>query len=110
MLEGIRVIEIAPFYPGPFCTQILAEHGAEVIKVEPPSGDPMRAKPEVFAAINRNKKSVVIDLKEESGVKSFLELASNSDVLVEGFRPGVAKRLGIDYESVCRVNERIVYC
>jgi crotonobetainyl-CoA:carnitine CoA-transferase CaiB-like acyl-CoA transferase len=110
MLEGIRVIEIAPFYPGPFCTQILAEHGAEVIKVEPPSGDPMRAKPEIFAAINRNKKSVVIDLKEKSGLRSFFKLVKNSDILVEGFRPGVARRLGIDYESVSGVNERIIYC
>ncbi|MBO8181355.1 MAG: CoA transferase [Archaeoglobus sp.] len=110
MLGGLRVIEIAPFYPGPFCTQILAEHGAEVIKVEPPNGDPMRFNPEMFAAINRNKKSVVLNLKEKSGVETFLRLAKTSDVIVEGFRPGVAKKLGIDYDAVKRVNERIIYC
>jgi len=110
MLDGIRVMEVAPFYPGPFCTQILAEHGAEVIKIESPAGDPMRFNPEMFAAINRNKKSVVLNLKERSGVKAFLELAKGSDVIVEGFRPGVAKKLGIDYDTVKKVNEKIVYC
>ncbi len=110
MLDGIRVIEIAPFYPGPFCTQILAEHGAEVIKVEPPAGDPMRHNEEMFAAINRNKKSVILNLKEERGVRAFLNLAKKSDVIVEGYRPGIAKKLGIDYESVRKVNERIIYC
>ncbi len=110
MLDGIRIIEIAQFYPGPFCTQILAEHRAEVIKVESSSGDPMRFNKEMFAAINRNKKSIVLNLKEEKGVKAFLDLAKKSDVIVEGFRPGVAKKLGIDYESVRRVNEKIIYC
>ncbi|RLI83228.1 CoA transferase [Archaeoglobales archaeon] len=110
MLNGIRVIEIAPFYPGPFCTQILAEHGAEVIKVEPPAGDPMRFNEEMFAAINRNKKSVVLNLKEEKDLKAFFELVKRSDVIVEGFRPGVAKKLGIDYESVRRVNKKMIYC
>ena len=110
MLEGIRVIEIAPFYPGPFCTQILAEHGAEVIKIEPPMGDPMRFNPEMLAAINRNKRSLVLNLKEKSDLETFFNLVKDSDVVVEGFRPGVAKKLGIAYEGVKKVNPMIIYC
>ncbi len=110
MLEGMRVLELAYFYPGPYCTQILAELGAEVIKIEPPTGDPMRYRSEMFAALNRNKKSVVLNLKEEEDRNKFYDLASKSDVVVEGFRPGVARRLGVDYESVKKVNPSIIYC
>jgi crotonobetainyl-CoA:carnitine CoA-transferase CaiB-like acyl-CoA transferase len=110
MLDGIRVIEVAPFYPGPFCTQILAEHGADVIKVEPPSGDPMRFNTVLFSVMNRNKKSVVLDLKKPEDLKRFMSLAKEADVIVEGFRPGVAKKLGIDYDSVRKVNKDIIYC
>jgi|Deesub1362A_J573_1020465.scaffolds.fasta_scaffold00218_4 crotonobetainyl-CoA:carnitine CoA-transferase CaiB-like acyl-CoA transferase len=110
MLENIKVIEIAPFYPGPFCTQILAEHGAEVIKIEPPTGDPMRFNREMFAAMNRNKKSVTLNLKNESDLKKFYELVKRADVIVEGFRPGVAKKLRIDYDSVRKHNNSIIYC
>jgi len=110
MLEGMRVLELAQFYIGPFCTQILSDLGAEVIKVEPPFGEPLRFYDAVFAAFNRNKKSVVIDLKSEKGREKFMDLARSVDVIVEGFRPGVAKRLGVDYESVRKVNSSVIYC
>jgi len=108
MLKGMRVLELASFYIGPFCTQILADLGADVIKIEPPFGEPLRFY--VFAAFNRNKKSVVIDLKSEKGREKFMDLARSVDVIVEGFRPGVAKRLGVDYESVRKVNSSVIYC
>ncbi|WP_290900241.1 CaiB/BaiF CoA-transferase family protein [Ferroglobus sp.] len=110
MLEGMKVIELAYFYPGPYCTQILAELGAEVVKIEPPSGDPMRYRSEIFAALNRNKKSVVLNLKEKEDLERFYELVKKSDVIVEGFRPGIAKKLGVDYESVREINSGIIYC
>ncbi|AGK61095.1 putative acyl-CoA transferases/carnitine dehydratase [Archaeoglobus sulfaticallidus PM70-1] len=110
MLSNIRVLEVAYFYPGPFCTQILAEHGAEVIKIEPPTGDPMRYDRTLFSAFNRNKKSIVLNLKDEGDLKKFYELVKKSDVIVEGFRPGVAKRLGIDYDTVRKYNKGIIYC
>jgi crotonobetainyl-CoA:carnitine CoA-transferase CaiB-like acyl-CoA transferase len=110
MLNGVRVVEVASFYPAPFCTQILAMLGAEVIKVEPPQGEPARLLDAVFAALNRGKKSVTINLKSEEGRKKFFELAKDADVIVESFRPGVVKKLGIDYESIKKVNPSIIYC
>jgi len=110
MLEGMRVIEMAYFYPGPYCTQMLAELGAEVIKVEPPDGDPIRYRREIFAALNRNKRSLVLNLKEEEDRQKFLELVAEADVVVEGFRPGVAAKLGVDYEAARKVNPSIIYC
>ena len=110
MLSGVRVVEVASFYPAPFCTQILAMLGAEVIKVEPPQGEPARLLDVVFAALNRGKKSVALNLKSEEGRKEFLDLARNADVIVESFRPGVVKKLGIDYESVRKVNSSVIYC
>jgi len=110
MLKGMRVLELASFYIGPFCTQILSDLGAEVIKVEPPFGEPLRFYDVFFVAFNRNKKSVVIDLKGEKGREKFMELARDVDVVVEGFRPGVAGKLGVDYESVREVNPSIIYC
>jgi len=110
MLEGVKVVELAYFYPGPFCTELLAELGANVIKVEPKSGDPMRYNKAAFAALNRNKKSLFLDLKNSKDKDKFFEIVKDADVLVEGFRPGVAKKLGVDYESVKKINPSIVYC
>ncbi|RLI76106.1 CoA transferase [Archaeoglobales archaeon] len=110
MLEGIKVVEVAYFYPGPYCTQLLAELGAEVIKIEPLGGEPMRYNKATFAALNRNKKSMFLDLKSEKDKQKFFEVVKDSDVVVEGFRPGVAKKLGIDYESVKKINPTIIYC
>ncbi|HIP96817.1 MAG TPA: CoA transferase [Anaerolineae bacterium] len=117
-LSGIRVLDLSRLLPGPFCSMILADFGAEVIKIEEPvQGDYMRRLPPlarqegvVFLAVNRNKKSLTLNLKTEAGRRVFLELARTADVLLEGFRPGVMARLGLDYPAVQAVNPRLVYC
>ncbi|TFB14612.1 CoA transferase [Filobacillus milosensis] len=111
MLQGVRVIDFSQYLPGPFATLRLADLGAEVIKVEPPQGDPSRfmAQKTLYAANNRGKKSVVIDLKEEKGQEQALNLLKKADVVVESFRPGVMDRLGLGFEDVKKVNEQIVY-
>lgn len=106
----IKVLEVAFYYPAPFCTRILASLGAEVIKIEPPNGDPARILGEIFAVFNIGKKILQLDLKTEEGRAKFLELAENADVIVEGLRPGTVKKLGIDYETVSKVNPGIIYC
>jgi crotonobetainyl-CoA:carnitine CoA-transferase CaiB-like acyl-CoA transferase len=117
-LTGIRVLDLTSFLPGPYLTLALADHGAEVIKIEAPgTGDPGRhIGPQdgdttvFFRNLNRGKKSVVLDLKSDSGRETLLALCESADVFVESFRPGVMKRLGIDYERVRERNPRIVYC
>jgi crotonobetainyl-CoA:carnitine CoA-transferase CaiB-like acyl-CoA transferase len=117
-LSGLKVIDLSWFLPGPLLTLALADHGAEVIKVEPPGdGDPGRQvlpKDErtgvFFRNVNRGKKSVVIDLKTAAGREAVLRLCDGADVVVESFRPGVAARLGVDYDTVSARNPRIVYC
>ncbi len=116
-LEGIRVLDLSVFLPGPYLTLIMADHGAEVIKVEAPGGDPTRdigasdgPTTALFKNVNRGKKSVVIDLKTSAGRAALLDLCETADVFVESFRPGVMQRLGVDYETVNARNPRIVYC
>ena len=117
-LTGIRVLDLSSFLPGPYLTLALADHGAEVIKIEAPGmGDPGRHigprdgdTTVFFRNLNRGKKSVVLDLKSEAGKQTLLALCESADVFVESFRPGVMKRLGIDYEQVRARNPRIVYC
>jgi crotonobetainyl-CoA:carnitine CoA-transferase CaiB-like acyl-CoA transferase len=109
-LEGVRVLDFTFLLPGPFCTQILADLGAEVIKVEPPAGDPSREMvSEIFWAANRNKRSVAIDLKRPGGAEICQRLAQKCDVVVEGFRPGVAARLGVGPEQLRATNPRLIY-
>jgi alpha-methylacyl-CoA racemase len=117
LLQGVRVLDFSQYLPGPFATLRLAEMGAEVIKVEPPSGDPARTSgPKmngngiVFEANNRGKKSVTLNLKHESGREVALRLAGEADVLIESFRPGVMKKLGLGYEEVVEVNPKLIYC
>jgi crotonobetainyl-CoA:carnitine CoA-transferase CaiB-like acyl-CoA transferase len=99
------------FVPGPFCSSILADLGAEVIKVEPPRGDPGRSYvPVQFKTENRNKRSIAIDLKNSLSGKIVEKLIGHAHVALEGFRPGVAKRLGIDYETLKKLNPKLVYC
>ncbi|MCS7144889.1 MAG: CoA transferase [Archaeoglobaceae archaeon] len=105
-----KVLELASFYPAPFCTRILHLLGAEVTKIEPPTGDPARALEEVFAVFNTGKKFLTLDLKNEKEKEQFFSLVKEVDVVVEGYRPGVAKKLGVDYENVSKVNPRIIYC
>src|SRR3982750_1339454 len=96
-LDGVRVVDFSMFVPGPFASSILADLGAEVIKVEPPRGDPGRSYvPVQFQTENRNKRSIAIDLKKAESKRIVEKLVGRADIALEGFRPGVAKRLGID--------------
>jgi crotonobetainyl-CoA:carnitine CoA-transferase CaiB-like acyl-CoA transferase len=111
LLDGIRVLDFTALLPGPFATVILADLGADVIKVEPPTGDFARQMPvEMFRVANRNKRSIVIDLKKQESIAVIERLAKWADVAVEGFRPGVAQRLGIGPSRLREVNPRLVYC
>jgi len=116
-LSGIKVVDLSLFFPGPMLTVMMADHGAQVIKVEPPAGDPVRAMEPFeagqsvwFANLNRGKQSIVCDLKSSAGKSKLWKLIEEADVFVEGFRPGVMKRLGFDYETVAARNPKIVYC
>jgi crotonobetainyl-CoA:carnitine CoA-transferase CaiB-like acyl-CoA transferase len=117
-LQGLRVIDLSSFLPGPYLTMTLADHGAEVIKIEPPGeGDPGRhigpsdgPTTVFFRNFNRGKKSVVLDLKVADERERLLALCDSADVFVETFRPGVAARLGISYEALSARNPRLVYC
>ena len=117
-LSGVRVLDLTRLLPGDYCTMILGDMGAEVIKVEEPGlGDYIRWVPPLINGqsichlmLNRNKKSMKLNLKSEKSKEVFFKLVEKSDVVIECFRPGVVKSLGIDYESVSKVNQRIVYC
>jgi crotonobetainyl-CoA:carnitine CoA-transferase CaiB-like acyl-CoA transferase len=109
-LDGIRVLDLGIWRPAPFATQLLSELGADVLKIEPPGGDPMRQYPTTFRNLSFHKRSVVLDLKSEDGRRRALELAAGADVVIEGFRPGVVDRLGVSYEDVRAVNPSVVYC
>ncbi len=118
-LQGIKVLELSRVSPGTFCTMMLADMGAEVLKIEtPPSVSPGAgsgvssddAKQAAFSYTNRNKRSLGLNLKAPEGQKILHELAADADVLVEGFRPGVMQRLGCDYETLSDLNPRLVYC
>ena len=118
-LDGIRVLDFTRLLPGPYATQLLADCGADVIKIEDTDlGDyarEMAPRTErgvgaVFDMVNRGKRSVALDLKSAAGREVIHELAETTDVLIEGFRPGVADRLGIDYETIAERNRAIVYC
>src|SRR3954447_21894799 len=117
-LEGIRVLDLTRLLPGAYATGLLGDLGAEVVKVEQPGGgDPMRQYPprlngtSAFSWVtDRNKRSVVLNLRDPRGAEALLALARRADVVVEGFRPGVADRLGVGYDAVSAVNPRIVYC
>jgi crotonobetainyl-CoA:carnitine CoA-transferase CaiB-like acyl-CoA transferase len=110
-LGGLRAVDFSMFVPGPFATAIFADLGAEVIKVEPPRGDPGRSYvPVQFDTENRNKRSLAIDLKKKDSSQVVARLVKGAHIVIEGFRPGVAKRLGIDYEKLRTVNPKIIYC
>lgn len=117
-LTSIRVLDLTRLLPGPYCTMILADFGAEVIKIEEPGrGDYTRfEEPKInedsaiFHSLNRNKKSVVLNLKTKEGKENFLKLVETADVLVESFRPDVMKRLGLNYEVLKEINPRLIYC
>lgn len=118
LLEGIKVLDLSRLLPGPLCTLYLADMGVDVLKIEDTDkGDYSRFIPplqkinsSLFLAINRNKSSITLDLTKEEGKKIFLKLAKSSDVIVESFRPGVVKKLGINYEIIKKENPKIIYC
>ncbi|PFD45333.1 CoA transferase [Bacillus cereus] len=110
--KQIKVIDLSRMLPGPYCTMLLGDLGMEIIKVEDiEHGDTTRdtAKP-IFNMLNRNKKSIAINLKEEEGKEVLRQLVEEADIFLEGFRPGVLKRLGFGYEQVKEINPQIVYC
>ncbi len=117
-LAGLRVLDLTRYIPGPYCTMLLGDLGADVIKVEePPLGDATRLVPPavgehsaVHAALNRSKRSVVVDIRQDAGSAVVRRLAARSDVLVEGFRPGALARRGLGAEDLRRENPRLVYC
>src|SRR5437764_294822 len=102
---------------GPFCSMLLADMGADVVQIEPPGGEHTRREHEIapgvsasFLAVNRNKRSLVLDLKRPEGVAVLKRLVATADVLVENYRPGVAERLAVDYETLSAINPRLIYC
>ncbi len=115
-LKGIRVLDMSHVLAGPTSTMVLADLGAEVIHIEPPWGDDSRGfgpflngRSAYYVSINRNKKSVVVDIKKREGKKIIRDLIKESDVLVENFRPGTMEKLGFSYEEVSKINPKIVY-
>lgn len=106
-LEGIKVLDLSRLLPGPYCSMILADHGAKVIAVEDKR---YQAAGHYLPILNRNKRHICLDLKTDEGKKIFFQLAGEADVIIEGFRPGVVQRLGIDYKAVRAVNPKIIYC
>ena len=117
-LQALRVLDVCQVMAGPFCCMLLGDLGADVIKVEPPEGDQARRAMGFklkgddslgFLNMNRNKRSITLDLKSEAGRKAFLRLAETADVIVENYRPGAMKKLGVDYEAVRAVNPAIIY-
>ena len=110
-LSHITVVDLTVNLPGPFCSMTLCDLGARVLKVEPPGGDPLRqSSPSMWASLNRGKESIVLDLKTDRGREVLGKLAEQADVVLEGWRPGVAERLGADYPAVSAENRGLVYC
>ncbi|MGB6056384.1 MAG: CoA transferase, partial [Burkholderiaceae bacterium] len=117
-LEGIRVLDFSTLLPGPMATLVLAEAGAEVIKIERPGrGDEMRSYvPKFgddsvnFALLNRGKRSIALDLKQPDAVARLRPLIESADIVIEQFRPGVMARLGLGYDALAAINPRLIYC
>ena len=116
-LSGIVVLDLSAYIAGPYGCTLLADQGAQVIKIEPPDGDNLRKYPSTletesraFIGVNRSKLGVALDLKKAEGLAALLRLVRIADVLVHNFRPGVPQRLGIDYEQLAQVNSRLIYC
>ena len=116
-LDGVKVLDLTTIYSGPICTTILGDQGADIIKIESPEGDFMRQALDVerngvsgmFSMLNRNKRSIVIELSTDEGKSLFKDMLTSADVVVENFRPGVMDRLGFDYENMKTINPGIIY-
>jgi len=118
-LIGIRVLDLSQFLPGPFATQMLSDMGADVVKVEPPKGDPMRGLDPItndrganpfHALVNAGKRVITLDLKSEEGLDAFRKLVKSTDVLMESYRPGVMDRLGVGADALREINPRLIHC
>ena len=113
-LEDIRILDLSRLVPGPFCTMLLGDLGADVLLIEPPPDSRAGQAPGVggqaYNALGRNKRSIVLNLRDDEARQVFYRLAESADVVLEGFRPGVVKRLGVDYETLREKNPRLVYC
>jgi crotonobetainyl-CoA:carnitine CoA-transferase CaiB-like acyl-CoA transferase len=110
-LGGLLVADLSVTLPGPYCSHVLRSLGAEVVQLEPPAGDVQRTFiPGSYASLGRGKRSIAVDLKTDAGSTLALEVAREADVVIEGWRPGVAERLGISYSAVSAANPRVVYC
>lgn len=116
-LHGVRVLDLSAYIAGPYGTTLLADQGAEVIKIEPPDGDNLRKYPSTlqaesraFIGVNRSKYGLVLDLKKPGGLAVLLRMVRDADVLVHNFRPRIPQRLGIDYEQLSAINPRLIYC
>lgn len=116
-LAGVRVLDLSAYIAGPYGCTLLADQGADVIKIEPPGGDNLRQYPSTLASesraflgVNRSKRGIVLDLKRADDHAALLRLVRDADVLVHNFRPSVPKRLGIDFDRLCAINPRLVYC
>lgn len=118
VLSGIKVLDLSRLLPGPYCTLMMADYGAEVIKIEEPGkGDYIRGREPAIEGIgarhltiNRNKKSIELNLKTEEGKEIFKKMAATADVIIESFRPDVMKRLGLGYDEISKINDGIIYC
>jgi crotonobetainyl-CoA:carnitine CoA-transferase CaiB-like acyl-CoA transferase len=116
-LEGLRVLDFTTTIAGPHCGRLLADLGAEVIKIEAPEGDMMRTRPPLrngastsFGQLNAGKKSIILDLKSPAGLEVARRLVASADVVVENFRPGVMRRFGLDYDALKEINPELIYC
>ena len=117
-LSGLRVLDFTTLLPGPYATQLLADMGAEVTRVESPTRPDLLkfVQPQIdgqsaaHLAINRNKKAIAIDLKSPEGIELVKKLVADADILIEGFRPGVMQRLGLGYDELASLNNRLIYC
>ena len=116
-LEGLRILDFSTTIAGPHCSRLLADMGADVIKVESPEGDLMRSRPvqrggasTMFGQLNAGKKSIVLDLKRPEAIAAIKKLVAKVDILVENYRPGVMKRLGLDYPVLAALNPKLIYC
>lgn len=117
ILDGIRVLDFTAMMSGPYATRLMADLGAEVVKIEPPEGDHIRSRPPTrqgrstyFAQLNAGKKSLALDLKQPEAIRLVKQLVASADAVVENYRPGVMQRLGLDYETLAAINPKLVYC
>jgi len=113
LLDGVRVLDLSRLLPGGYCTQLLQAQGAQVTKIEPPAGDPIRALPggnAYFDALHRGKQLLTLDLRSEAGREALRRRVVDADVVVEGFRPGVMERMELGYASLAAINPALIYC